>query len=244
MLLEQKMQEEIEGGLADNKTLENIFKKYPNIDQDKIKKEYEMGIEVEKKEHGDNAKEIALDHLVERWDYYTMMKIAEKSKVNPNGTGFVVNEERKMDNIIPEDEEINTEDFQRNIENSDKIRDILTHEELADLCKYVELVYEYPVAEKHDEHADSTSTDYSYYIGEIKEDVAIIKKQIILKAGFYSIEKVKNPEPKIDPIVYTGSYETVEECIERLVNILIDLENKGSGTTVTLKETIKDFDER
>ena len=80
MLLEQKMQEEIEGGLADNKTLENIFKKYPNIDQEKIKKEYEMGIEVEKKEHGDNAKEIALDHLVERWDYYTMMKIAEKSK--------------------------------------------------------------------------------------------------------------------------------------------------------------------
>lgn len=69
------------GDLLDKKTptIEEISKKH-NVDIDLIKKELEMGIEVEK-EHTSNdslAKEIALDHLNELPDYYTRLKTVEE----------------------------------------------------------------------------------------------------------------------------------------------------------------------
>ena len=69
----------IKGGNADNVLLSDIAKKF-NIELNKIKKELNMGIEVEM-EHTKNkeiAKDIAMDHLFEIPDYYTRLKKMEK----------------------------------------------------------------------------------------------------------------------------------------------------------------------
>lgn len=82
--------EELEGGLADNKTLIHIAKKhdakgYYHIDNmvKSLKKQLEMGIEVEM-EHTDDkqkAKEIAMDHLWEDPTYYTKLKKIEAKEM-------------------------------------------------------------------------------------------------------------------------------------------------------------------
>lgn len=67
------------GGLADDMTEEDIAKKH-NVPIDKINKQKNKGIEVEK-EHTDNeeiAGEIAEDHLVESDEYYTHLEEMEK----------------------------------------------------------------------------------------------------------------------------------------------------------------------
>lgn len=70
--------DKLEGGLADNKSIEDIAKKH-NVDVSKIKKELEMGIEIELEHVNDKelAKEIAMDHLMEHPDYYTKLKKME-----------------------------------------------------------------------------------------------------------------------------------------------------------------------
>jgi hypothetical protein len=71
------------GGLSDKKTLEDLSKKH-NIHLEKLKKQLEIGINVEM-EHTNNkeiAKEIALDHLFELPDYYTKLKTIEESLFN------------------------------------------------------------------------------------------------------------------------------------------------------------------
>jgi hypothetical protein len=77
--ISESTKDKIEGGKADEMSLKNISKKF-NFDISKLKKELEMGIEVEK-EHTKNekiAKEIATDHLSEIPNYYTMLKNLEK----------------------------------------------------------------------------------------------------------------------------------------------------------------------
>lgn len=74
----------IKGGLADNMSIEDIAKMH-NVSIDFIKDQLKKGIQVEKEHVGDNeelAKEIAMDHLVERPDYYDMLLKAEKEKIN------------------------------------------------------------------------------------------------------------------------------------------------------------------
>lgn len=70
---------EVEGGLADDMTAADIAKKF-NVSLLKIKKQIDMGIEVEL-EHTKNrktAKDIAMDHLSEMPDYYTRLNKMEK----------------------------------------------------------------------------------------------------------------------------------------------------------------------
>jgi ribosomal protein S18 acetylase RimI-like enzyme len=77
-LSEMVSEEEIKGGLADNKTSSDIAKKH-SVPVKDITKELNMGIKVEM-EHVDDekkAKEIALDHLFEIPDYYTRLKKME-----------------------------------------------------------------------------------------------------------------------------------------------------------------------
>ena len=71
--------ENLIGGLADGKSIEDIAKKH-SVSVDEIKKELKMGIEVEY-EHTDDkdiATEIAMDHLMELPDYYTKLKHIEE----------------------------------------------------------------------------------------------------------------------------------------------------------------------
>ena len=72
--------EKIKGGLADNKTLEDIAKKH-NVSLDVIKAQFDKGVKVEA-EHTDSveqAEEIAKDHLMEASDYYDKLEEVEKT---------------------------------------------------------------------------------------------------------------------------------------------------------------------
>jgi len=65
------MDDELKGGLADNKSIEDIAQKH-GVAVEVIQAQVQKGLEVEK-EHTDDVKEatqIALDHLVESADYY------------------------------------------------------------------------------------------------------------------------------------------------------------------------------
>lgn len=69
----------IKGGLSDNLTLEDIAKKH-GLPIEKLQDQLKKGIEIEKEHVGNNeqmAREIAMDHLVERPDYYDMLAKAE-----------------------------------------------------------------------------------------------------------------------------------------------------------------------
>jgi hypothetical protein len=71
-------EENLEGGVSDGKTLEDIAKKH-KVNIEVIKKELSSGMKVEM-EHTDNkskAKEIAMDHLFEDPNYYTKLKKME-----------------------------------------------------------------------------------------------------------------------------------------------------------------------
>ena len=70
----------INGGLADNKTLEDICNKH-RCNLEDLNQQLLIGLKVEK-EHTDNpgiAKEIAMDHLWEDPKYYTKLKKVEES---------------------------------------------------------------------------------------------------------------------------------------------------------------------
>lgn len=70
--------EEIKGGLADGKTVDDIAKHH-DVDKADIEKEFKKGIKVEHEHTGDEdkAKEIALDHLWEDPKYYTKLSTIE-----------------------------------------------------------------------------------------------------------------------------------------------------------------------
>jgi hypothetical protein len=83
-------EEELEGGLSDNKTLKDIFKKHKKtgISYESLKKQLEMGLKVEK-EHTKKekrAEEIAMDHLWEDPKYYTKLKKIEGNEATGTGS--------------------------------------------------------------------------------------------------------------------------------------------------------------
>jgi hypothetical protein len=74
--------EQLKGGLADNKSLEDIARKH-GVPMDEIEQQYDMGIKVEK-EHTKNklkAIEITKDHLWENPKYYSKLKKMENESV-------------------------------------------------------------------------------------------------------------------------------------------------------------------
>ena len=71
-------EENLEGGISDGKTLQDIAKKH-KVELSVLEKELNKGIKTEM-EHTDNkskAKEIAMDHLFEDPEYYTKLKKME-----------------------------------------------------------------------------------------------------------------------------------------------------------------------
>jgi len=76
-----KKEEVLKGGLADNKTLNDLAKKH-KVDVNTLTKELHNGIKTEM-EHTTNkqkAKEIAMDHLAEDPKYYTKLKKVESKE--------------------------------------------------------------------------------------------------------------------------------------------------------------------
>lgn len=90
------------GGKSDNMSLEDIAKKH-NIDIKDLKKEFDMGIDVEM-EHTDDenkAEEIAKDHLFEFPDYYSRLKDMEDDAENDEN-----NIEIEVDLDIPDEDDL------------------------------------------------------------------------------------------------------------------------------------------
>jgi len=90
-----KEDEELEGGLADKKTLQDIAKKhdkkgYPQIDDmiDFVDEQLKDGIKVEMEHTKDKkkAKEIAMDHLWEDPNYYIKLKKIETKEATGSGS--------------------------------------------------------------------------------------------------------------------------------------------------------------
>ena len=77
----QDNENEIEGGLADGKTCEDIAKKH-KVSLESIKEELKRGMEVEKEHTSDEekAKEIAMDHIFESPTYYQDLAKIEKGE--------------------------------------------------------------------------------------------------------------------------------------------------------------------
>jgi hypothetical protein len=71
---------ELQGGLADGKTIEAIALKH-NVPVDELKLELQKGVAVEKEHTTDEntATEIAMDHLVENPKYYEALKKVEET---------------------------------------------------------------------------------------------------------------------------------------------------------------------
>jgi hypothetical protein len=69
----------LKGGLADNKTLQDIANHH-KVSLDDISKQVKKGIPVEKEHTNDDKKalEIVMDHLWEFSDYYDRLEKAEK----------------------------------------------------------------------------------------------------------------------------------------------------------------------
>lgn len=71
----------IPGGLAAHKTVKNIAKKY-NVNVEEVISKIKKGIKVEMEHTSDEriATEIAMDHLMEMFDYYEKLETIEESK--------------------------------------------------------------------------------------------------------------------------------------------------------------------
>lgn len=84
---EMSEDEVLKGGLADNKSLEDLAKKH-NVDLDVIEKQFEIGIEKER-EHTKDEKEIeeiVMDHLYEDPKYYDKLKKVEGNEATGSGS--------------------------------------------------------------------------------------------------------------------------------------------------------------
>jgi len=80
-------EEELKGGKADSKTLEDISKKH-TVELEKLKQEFERGVKVEK-EHTKNpkeAEEIAKDHLWEDPNYYMKLTKIEATEATSSSS--------------------------------------------------------------------------------------------------------------------------------------------------------------
>lgn len=83
-----KETEIVKGGLADNKSIEDIAKKH-KMDVDLLKVQLEKGIKVEFEhtKNEDEATEIAKDHLWENPDYYIQLKKVETKETDTSSSG-------------------------------------------------------------------------------------------------------------------------------------------------------------
>ena len=92
-------EENLEGGIADKKTVEDIAKKH-KLDVEVIKKHLNDGIKVEM-EHTNlktKAKEIAMDHIFEDPNYYAKLKKMEANEIKNNESDQ--NDKEMVDGII------------------------------------------------------------------------------------------------------------------------------------------------
>ena len=92
-------EENLEGGIADKKTVEDIAKKH-KLDVEVIKKHLNDGIKVEM-EHTSlktKAKEIAMDHIFEDPNYYAKLKKMEANEIKNNESDQ--NDKEMVDGII------------------------------------------------------------------------------------------------------------------------------------------------
>lgn len=252
LLLEKRIKdkfiEEYLEGLASGKTIEDIFNMYPDVSQDSLKKEYEAGIKVEYEHTKDKeiATRIALDHMMESPTYYEdLARHVEKNKHSE-----VVTEDKTIDEEEYDGEETDLDDegelekLERDYDNSDNIQEILNHENLVELASYMQLSKQFKkaFASRNDSNADGTSKECFYFLAELEEDVRLDNKKLVLRKGFYSLEKFVNTVPKIKVRVYTGGYDTPEDCLDNTVNKLLDLENTNAGTEVSLINMGLDYD--
>lgn len=79
--VQKEEENKLVGGKADKMTADDIAKKH-GVEPEKIKKQVKTGMEDEKKEHtkdSQEAKEIAMDHLVDYPNYYNNKKQMDKA---------------------------------------------------------------------------------------------------------------------------------------------------------------------
>lgn len=99
--VEKSEKEEIVGGKADNKSIEDIAKKH-NISVKEIETQLKIGLEIES-EHTDSkekAEEISKDHLWEFPDYYTRLKQMEKEAEKDSLEKGEVSEEEPLEDFM------------------------------------------------------------------------------------------------------------------------------------------------
>lgn len=239
--IQQRFMDEYLEGLASGKTIKDIYEKWPDYSTDHLDDQFEQGIDVEY-EHTkvrDVAARIALDHMMESPTYYTDLANHVENKEHGEGEesedllNEIFEEEEYYDD---EDDDEDEDEMERDYDNSDNIQDILNHDELVAITKFIKVSKKFlkPFARRLDTNNDDTSKECLYYLGELEDDVKIKEFKITAKKGFYSIEKFVDTVPKIEPRVYTGGYETEEECIENTINKLFDLENSNANTQITL----------
>jgi len=84
---EMSEDEILKGGLADNKSLEDLAKKH-KVGLDVIKKQFEIGLKKEKEHTSNNeeAEEIVMDHLYEDPKYYNKLKKVEGNEATGSGS--------------------------------------------------------------------------------------------------------------------------------------------------------------
>jgi hypothetical protein len=80
-------EEVLKGGLADNKSLEDLAKKH-NVELSDIEKQFEIGLKKEKEHTSNNeeAEEIVMDHLYEDPKYYNKLKKVEGNEATGSGS--------------------------------------------------------------------------------------------------------------------------------------------------------------
>jgi len=243
-LIEQKVLDKFLNGKAFGLTLEDIFIKWPNVSEDKLKREYELGLEIEEEEHSDDkevARRITLDHMMESPTYYRdLLKHVEKT------TAEKILKEFNWDNDEEESEDDLDLTLERQYENSDNIQDILTAEDCEYLMQFIQLhekkKLREPFIRRLDSNSDGTSTERLYYLAKLDTDVKVRKRRLVLKAGYYTVEKFINSMPKINSRIYTGGYDDHETALERTIGKLLDLENTNAGTEITIMNYGMDYD--
>lgn len=97
----KEIEKSLEGGKADNMSIEDIAKKH-RVEVSEIEKQLAMGLKVETEHTADKAKarEIALDHLVESASYYTKLKTMESKDDFKKGLDHTFDEIGLYDNDL------------------------------------------------------------------------------------------------------------------------------------------------
>lgn len=130
----------IPGGLSDNKTIEDIAKKY-YVSIDEVITKLKKGIKVELEHTSDEriATEIAMDHLIEMFDYYEKLEIIEEQKdteIFSNGKKTIEDTIKNLHKISPELKEIALQHIQSYTSAKNGIiHELKPDQNLIDKCK-------------------------------------------------------------------------------------------------------------